>query len=119
MGQIGKQSGEDRPMGGGAVGARRRGAELDQAWRAGQRDHLDKAGESTGDCPKGVEDEEWLGQKELYALGGTEDPWRTCVFFRMAEMQDSAEDGEARDEGEGIGRARAGCIWYTKELGMF
>lgn len=48
-----------------------------------------------------------------------EDPWRTCEFFQMAEIQDSAEGRGARDEDEDIERTCTGHIWHAKESGMF
>lgn len=48
-----------------------------------------------------------------------EDPWRTCELFQMAEIQDSAEGGEAREEDEDIERACTGYIWHAKEPGTF
>lgn len=59
------------------------------------------------------------GAEGTVSAKGDRGPRRTRVFFQMAETQGSAEDGEARDEGEGVGRACAGCLWLTKECRMF
>lgn len=65
MGQIGKHSGEESPCEAGLLEPRGEGLNCIRLSGLARGITWGKAGERTGDCPKGVEEEEWLGQKEL------------------------------------------------------